>query len=188
MKKLKKEDYGYPLLAFVLRRLPFLALSCRNKSGLLCKYSREISFASAPAVEENYLNTVTTTGPDGARYKLVQIGDRLPKLFVNNKLIPADNLDRYADLIGSLTPILWQRQKAAARQKDADETRQQDAIINDMVKDRLVKTPKDVLSFRLGANEMVVNGKPQSFAVFSRYMKKYIRNSDRAYQFNYSSK
>ena len=142
----------------------------------------------AAAVEENYLNTVTTTGPDGTRYKLVQIGDRLPKLFVNNKLIATENLDRYAGLIESLTPILWQRQKETAWRKDVDEITQQEAIINDMVKDQLIKTPKDVVSFRLTANEMIVNGKAQSFPVFSRYMKKYIKNGDRAYQFNYSSK
>jgi hypothetical protein len=157
------------------------------KSGLPANTA--VNFPSpAPAAEENYPNTITTNGPDGTRYKLVQIGDRLPKLFVNNKLVSAENLDRYGDLIGSLTLILRQRQKAAARQKGADETRQQDAIINDMVKDQLVKIPRDVLSFRLTANEMIVNGKAQSFPVFNRYMKKYIKNNDRVYQFNYSSK
>lgn len=138
------------------------------------------------AEAENYLNTVTTTGPDGKHYKLVQIGDRLPKLFVNSKLIKTEDLDRYASLIGSLTPVLFERQKATARQNDADAVKQQDAIINDMVKDQLVKTAKEVTSFRLTANELLVNGKAQPFSVFSRYMKKYIKDNDKVYQFNYS--
>ncbi len=184
MKKFKKELR----LSLISLCVAVASVSAQTTKSSL-PASTAVNFpASAPAAEENYLNTITTTGPDGTRYKLVQVGDRLPKLFVNNKPVPAENLGRYADLIGNLTPILWQRQKAVARQKDADETRQQEAIINDMVKDRLIQTPKDVLSFRLSANEMIVNGKPQSFAVFSRYTKKYIRSSDRAYQFNYLSK
>jgi hypothetical protein len=138
------------------------------------------------AEAENYLNTVTTTGPDGTHYKLAQIGDRLPKLHINNNLVKTEDLGRYASLIESLTPILLERQKAAARQNEADAIKQQDAIINEMVKDQLVKTAKDVTSFRLTVNELVVNGKAQPFSVFSRYMKKYIKDNDKVYQFNYS--
>lgn len=140
----------------------------------------------SPPVEENYLNTVTTTGPDGGHYKLVQIGDRLPKLYVNNKLITINDLDKYSSLIQSLNVMLWQRQKTAAKEKEAGMARQQVAIINDLVKDLIVKSAKDVLSFRLTANEFIVNGKVQSFATFSRYVKKYISSADTAYQFNYS--
>lgn len=175
MKKLKKGLW-----------LPLISLCFTAASVSAQQVNAAVNFPSpATDVEENYLNTITTTGPDGTQYKLVQIGDRLPKLFVNNKLIPTENLDRYTSLIESLTPILWQRQKTVAQQKEADEIRQQCAIINDMVKDQLIKTPKEVLSFRLTANEMIVNGKAQSFTVFSRYMKKYIKNNDRVYQFNY---
>src|ERR1700759_4819692 len=53
---------------------------------------------AAPAVknEENRLNTVASTGSDGTRYKLVQIGDLLPKLYVNGKLTPTNRLNDYA--------------------------------------------------------------------------------------------
>jgi hypothetical protein len=78
----------------------------------------EVKFpVAAPAAEENYLNTVTTTGPDGTRYKLVQIGDKLPRLYVNSKLVQAEDMDRYGALIENLMPVLWQRQKDAGRAK-----------------------------------------------------------------------
>lgn len=183
MRKLKK-GFWLPLIS-----LCFTAASVSaqvSKSSVTA--NKDVNFpVSSTASEENYLNTITTTGPDGVRYKLVQIGDRLPKLFVNNKLVRTEEMDRYGSLIQNLKPILWQRQKEAARERAAYDIHQQDAIINDILKDQLAKSSKDVLSFELSADDFIINGKTQSFSIFSRYMKKYIKNNDKVYQFNYSN-
>ncbi|WP_295798132.1 hypothetical protein [Mucilaginibacter sp.] len=149
---------------------------------------RETGFTAVAAVnEENLLNTVTSTGPDGTRYKLTQIGDLLPRLYVNGKLTPTNRLNDYAPLLDKLNHLLWAQQKKAASQNQAMKSAQQQAIVNDLVKDGLVKSDVDVVSFRLTSGEFTVNDKKQSFAVFNRYTKKYINNGDKIYQFNYSS-
>jgi hypothetical protein len=182
MEKFKKK------LCPLLISLCFVVVSAQGQSGKdKQRVNTEVNFpVSSPSLEENYLNTVTTKGPDGVHYKLVQIGDRLPKLYVNNNLIATDDLGKYDALIQRLNTVLWQRQKTAAREKEADMAQQQEAIINELVKDHFIKSAKDVLSFRLTANDFMVNGKVQSFSTFSRYMKKYIRSNDNVYQFNYS--
>jgi len=60
--------------------------------------------------EENYLNTVTTIDTNGEKYKLVMIGDRRPKFYVNDKLITGEMLERYNLLIDKLSKELWARQ------------------------------------------------------------------------------
>jgi hypothetical protein len=69
--------------------------------------------ATKPAIASNYLNTVTTTAADGKRYKLIIIGDVLPRLFVNDKQVSSTQLTRYSDIIEKLKPILLQRQRQA---------------------------------------------------------------------------
>jgi len=184
MKKTKK---GWWLL---LVSFGILSLSCSPQPAKnRVAENTAVSFpAQARGDDENYLNTVTATGPDGVKYKLVQIGDRLPKLYLNNKLVPAENLGRYATLISQLTPVLWHRQKEAAKQIEGNTAEKQVAIVNDLVKEGIIRTEKELLSFRLTANEFVVNGKNQSFTIFSRFMNKYIGSGDEVYQFNHSSK
>ncbi|SHM09966.1 hypothetical protein [Mucilaginibacter sp. OK098] len=184
MKKIPK-GLWLPFISLCILGAPGSAQS--QKSALTT--GKAVAFPALATVEkETFLNTITTTGPDGIRYKLVQEGDRLPKLYLNNKLIPTGELDRYTALIDKLTSILWERQKEAARQNEARINSQQLAIVNDLVKDQIIKNQKDALSFRLTLNEFIVNGQNQSFTIFNRYMKKYINNADKMYQFNYSSK
>ena len=137
--------------------------------------------------KENPLNTVTTTGADGTQYKLVQIGDDLPKFYVNNRLVAVNELDRYSSLIGRLQPVLWERQKASAQANRTDELSRQESIVNDLVTDHIVKAAVDVLSFRLTANGLIVNDKPQPYTLFERYAKKYIKNTGNVYTFNQPS-
>jgi len=149
---------------------------------------RETTFSSIDGKnEENPMNTVASTGPDGTSYKLIQIGDLLPRLYVNGKLTPTNRLNGYAPELDKLNHLLGERQRKAARQNEARKSAQQQAIVNDLVKDGVVKSDRDVVSFRLTSAEFTVNDKKQSFVVFNRYAKKYINNDDRIYQFNYSS-
>ena len=60
--------------------------------------------------EENYLNTITTTDANGINYKLVMIGDRRPKFYVNDKLVTGEVLEKYTLLIDKLSKELWARQ------------------------------------------------------------------------------
>ena len=51
--------------------------------------------ASQTAIEETYLNTVSTTEADGTKYKLVIIGDMLPKIYVNSRLLSRTEMEKY---------------------------------------------------------------------------------------------
>ncbi|MCO5947762.1 hypothetical protein [Mucilaginibacter flavidus] len=101
---------------------------------------RETTFSAIDGKnEESPLNTVASTGPDGTRFKLIQIGDLLPRLYVNGKLTPTNRLNDYAPLLDKLNHLLWAQQKKAASQNEARNSAQQQAIVNDLVKDGLVK-------------------------------------------------
>jgi DNA-binding winged helix-turn-helix (wHTH) protein len=68
-----------------------------------------------PGLEEdndnNPLTTITTTDSLGNRYRLVMIGDRKPKFYVNDSL--QLNQEPYTGLIDKLAKSLWKRQKDA---------------------------------------------------------------------------
>jgi DNA-binding winged helix-turn-helix (wHTH) protein len=74
--------------------------------------STETNYQQLPdANVENASNTVTTTGPDGTRYKLVAIGDMRPRFYVNDSLVVADSVrEKYASLMGRMQQTLWERQ------------------------------------------------------------------------------
>ena len=75
------------------------------------KKDKNISFPDLnKGEEENYLNTITTIDANGVKYKLVLIGDRRPKFYVNDKLITGEILEKYTLLIDKLSKELWSRQ------------------------------------------------------------------------------
>lgn len=72
----------------------------------------EVPFPGLEETDEtNYLNTITTTDSSGNRYRLVMIGDRRPKFFVNDTLQP--NTESYTALVDKLAKELWKRQGEA---------------------------------------------------------------------------
>ena len=74
----------------------------------------EVVFPGLKETDEiNYLNTITTTDSSGNRYRLIMIGDRRPKFFVNDTLQP--NMEPYTALIDKLAKELWRRQKEAEK-------------------------------------------------------------------------
>jgi hypothetical protein len=133
---------------------------------------------------ETPLNTITTTGPDGARYKLVLVGDLVPQFYINDKAQDSIGRRRHAALIGELEPLLWERQRQAGLAKDAETLRQQEAISDELVKSQVIESKKDLLSFRLSASELVVNGQKQSFSLFEHFRAKYILDNDLIFQYN----
>jgi len=113
---MKKEELCIPLLV-VLISLIAAGKSFSQQRPATADQASEVKMpVKKPAVALNYLNTVTSTGTDGTRYKLVIIGDVLPKLFVNNKQVSNARLTQYSDIIEKLTPILLQRQRKAQDQ------------------------------------------------------------------------
>ncbi len=61
--------------------------------------------------EENSSNTITTTAPDGTKYRLVAIGDKRPRLYVNEQLVSGPELEKYSEIEGQLLRLLWNRQR-----------------------------------------------------------------------------
>lgn len=75
----------------------------------------EVAFPHNHEEEDNNpLTTVTTVDSLGNRYRLVMIGDRRPKFYVNDSL--QLNQEPYDALIDKLAKELWRRQKEAEDQ------------------------------------------------------------------------
>lgn len=75
----------------------------------------EVAFPVNQGEEDNNpMTTITTTDSIGNRYRLVMVGDRRPKFYVNDSL----QLDQepYDMLIDKLAKELWRRQKEAEDQ------------------------------------------------------------------------
>ena len=110
---MKKVKLCIPLL-IVLVSLFAAGRSFSQQRPTTAAHSLEVKMpATKPAITSSYLNTVTTTAADGTRYKLIIIGDVLPRLLVNNKQVSSAQLTKYSDIIEKLTPILLQRQRQA---------------------------------------------------------------------------
>jgi DNA-binding winged helix-turn-helix (wHTH) protein len=76
--------------------------------------STEVAFPGNLKQKENHLlTTITTTDSCGNRYRLVMIGDRRPKFYVNDSL--QLNQEPYDALIDNLARELWKRQKEAEK-------------------------------------------------------------------------
>ena len=139
---------------------------------------------SGPAIEETYLNTVTTTDTDGTKYKLVVIGDVLPKLYVNGKTIKADGLKNYSHVIEKLTFVLWKRQKEEADKRNERFGKTRDAIAGELVKAGLVKNLSGIVSFLLSSKKFIINDKDQSMDVFTKFKNDFITSTDQVFYFN----
>ncbi len=62
--------------------------------------------------EENEDNTIVAVDKENAHYKLVMIGDRPPKFYINGRLIPVDQWEPHQELINSLK---WQLQEKSRK-------------------------------------------------------------------------
>jgi DNA-binding winged helix-turn-helix (wHTH) protein len=63
----------------------------------------------------NYLNTVTTVGPQHQQYKLISIGDERPQFYINGKLLSPDSMEKHLPLIRAMKMILAQRRTVALK-------------------------------------------------------------------------
>ena len=61
---------------------------------------------------------------------------------------------------------------------------EQEDLINDLIRDAIIKDRASLSSFRLGAGSFIVNGENQSFEIYDRYKSKYIKTPDEVYSFN----
>ncbi len=99
--------------AVTITILVWLRVDRRNEQSQASqKKDLEVVFPEVNDTDEsNYLNTITTTDSVGNRYRLVMIGDRRPKFYVNDSL--QANMEPYTVLIDKLARELWKRQKEA---------------------------------------------------------------------------
>jgi len=125
IEKTKRTFYKYFIALFVLVVLisgyfifqkPFsktnsLPLQVTSPADTIENKDKSVSFPDLKkGEEENYLNTITTVDTTGVKYKLVMIGDRRPKFYINDKLITGEVLEKYTLLIDKLSKELWARQ------------------------------------------------------------------------------
>jgi len=136
-------------------------------------------------------NVATVTGPGaikwadkGATYMLISIGDKLPRLFVNDKEIPQAQLDSYSKVIEKLQQQLWAQQKQDAQIADSENQHCLNNIAGEIVSEKIIASAGALLSFRLDAHSFMVNGKQQPFTIYTRFKNKFLTSGDRVYQFN----
>ena len=136
-------------------------------------------------------NGARVTGPGtikwsekGATYILISIGDKLPRLFVNNKEIPQAQLDSYSKVIEKLQQQLWGQEKQEAQTTDSENQQRESNIAAAIVSEKLVASAGALLSFRLDEGGFMVNDKKQPFDVYTRFKKRFITSADKVYQFN----
>jgi DNA-binding winged helix-turn-helix (wHTH) protein len=125
MEKMKRPFYKYLIATVVLVVLvssyftlkkPFSKNNVQPLQVTLPADTNENKDKSVPfpdlskGEEENYLNTILTTDANGIKYKLVMIGDRRPKFYVNDKLVTGEMIEKYTVLIDKLSKELWARQ------------------------------------------------------------------------------
>ena len=125
-----------------------------------------------------------TWADKGNSYRLISIRDKLPRLFVNDKEIPAAHLSDYEPVIDKMQTELWARQKKAVRINDAEREEQVNNIVADLVSQKIIPSANALFSFRLDGGGFVVNGKKQPFDVYTRFKNKFINSPDKVYQFN----
>ena len=65
----------------------------------------------------NYLNTVTTVGPQHQQYKLISIGDDRPEFYINGKLLSPENWEKHLPVIRAMKKILIQRRTVALKHR-----------------------------------------------------------------------
>jgi DNA-binding winged helix-turn-helix (wHTH) protein len=85
--------------------------SGKNTSTKPTEVPYPVNAEQEEGLEENKTNTITTRAAGDTIYKLVMIGDRPPKFYINNQRILEDKWDPYMTLINSLKRQLIQRRK-----------------------------------------------------------------------------
>jgi hypothetical protein len=143
---------------------------------------------SPPSIEETYLNTVSTTGADGTKYKLVVIGDMLPKFYINGQLLSRNEMEKYNEMIDKLTPVLWQRQKQVAEEQKKEISKITSAILKELIDKHYFKDEASVESFLLSSKELVINKHKQSNEMFIYFWNKFGESSDAFYYYDNSLK
>ncbi len=161
----------------------------QQPKGKLPTKSTEIQMpASQTSIEETYLNTASTTGADGTKYKLVIIGDMLPKFYVNGQLLSRTEMEKYNEIIDKLTPVLWQRQKQAAEEQSKEISKITSAVLKELIDKHYYKDEASIESFLLSSKELIINKQRQSNEMFIYFWNKFGKSSDAFYYYDNSLK
>lgn len=139
---------------------------------------------SLPPIEETYLNTVSTTGADGTKYKLVVIGDMLPNFYANGQLLSRNEMEKYNEIIDKLIPVLCQRQKQVAEEQRKEISRITSAILKELIDKHYYNDEASVESFLLSNKELVINKHKQSNEMFIYFWNKFGKSSDAFYYYD----
>ena len=136
-------------------------------------------------------NPAKVTGPGtikwadkGATYILISAGDKLPRLFVNNKEIPQAQLDSYSKVIEKLQQQLWGQEKIEAQAADSENQQRVNNIADEIVSEKIISSAAALFSFRLDGSGFMVNGKKQPFNIYTQFKNKFITSADKVYRFN----
>jgi hypothetical protein len=136
-------------------------------------------------------NTLKTNDPNtisqiigGTNYRLICVGDNIPRLYINGAEVATPSLNAYSEIITMLQAGLFTRQETAARKRDMENSEHLGEIVNDLISAKIIPSKDALNSFRLDQESFLVNGQKQSFTMFSRFKTKYLNTADKVYAFN----
>lgn len=181
-----KQLHGFTTLLIIVAAttmLPARALS--QNSGT--KASDNVGFSinvshPDPFQNENYFNTASVE-IKGNVYKLVLIGDLVPRLTVDGMSIAKKQLRYYADIVDSLANVIWKRQTEESERRDAILENQKLKILNDLIEKSYFSNITAIKSFYLTSTQFLVNGQNQDAKIFSFFKTKYIKAADTVFYY-----
>ena len=129
-------------------------------------------------------NSISLTDSKGIKYRLVSVGDMLPRLFVNDKEVGRELLEHYAAVTGKLQADLFERQKKQALLHNRENEELVNRIVNDLVSQKIISSPAALTSLKLDINGFIINGQKQSYGLYKQYKDKFLTSADKVYRFN----
>jgi hypothetical protein len=109
---------------------------------------------------------------------------------VQDSVMYAAEAEKQKRLIGDLERSKREREikdsvmYAAELKESKQRELEQENIVNDLIRDTIIKDRAGLSSFWLGSGSFIVNGENLSFEIYDRYKSKYIKTPDEVYSFN----
>ncbi|MEP7141489.1 MAG: M56 family metallopeptidase [Ferruginibacter sp.] len=91
------------------------------------------------------------------------------------------------DLARSKSEMVQSRKEMEQSRRDMEESKKmQENVIADFIKENLIKDKKELFSYKLSNEELIVNGVKQPDAIHQRFKDKYVSGNNRTMQYNNS--
>jgi hypothetical protein len=137
-----------------------------------------------PKMAAESFDTISFTDKDGTDYKLISMGDKVPRLFVNGSELSRKELEGYANMVDQLQKELFERQQKIRSEKSAQKGKDMDVLAKQLVADGILSSTEALTKLLLDEDNFIVNDKKQSWAALAKYIRLFSITSQNCYHFN----